>query len=86
MTAENWVLSCLAGFVMGWLANAITRGRYSIFDNLFVGIIGAILCNIVLRALELSDGKFFFTLGFSFLGSGVLLGLYHVTRHIERRN
>jgi len=85
MTSENWFLSCMAGFIIGWIANEISRNRYSFLINLFVGSFGAVLLNIFVTTIEASDGRFFPTLGISVLGAGVLLGVFHFTRGIERQ-
>jgi uncharacterized membrane protein YeaQ/YmgE (transglycosylase-associated protein family) len=85
MTTENWFLSGMAGFIIGWIANELSHNRYSFLINLFVGVFGAILLNIFVNTIEVSDGKFFPTLAISVLGSGVLLGLFHFTRGIERQ-
>lgn len=84
MTSENWFLSCMAGFIVGWIANELSHNRYSFLINLFVGVFGAILLNIFITTIEISDGRFFPTLGISVLGSGVLLCLFHASRAIER--
>jgi uncharacterized membrane protein YeaQ/YmgE (transglycosylase-associated protein family) len=85
MTTENWFLSGMAGFIIGWIANELSHNRYSFLINLFVGVFGAILLNIFVNTIEVSDGKFFPTLAISVLGSSVLLGLFHFTRGIERQ-
>jgi uncharacterized membrane protein YeaQ/YmgE (transglycosylase-associated protein family) len=85
MTSENWFLSGMAGFIIGWIANELSHNRYSFLINLFVGVFGAILLNIFVNTIEVSDGKFFPTLAISVLGSSVLLGLFHFTRGIERQ-
>lgn len=85
MTAENWLLSCMAGLIIGWIANAISKSRYSFLINLFIGIFGAILLNIFVTTLEVNDGRFFPTLGVSILGSSGLLILFHLTRALEQK-
>jgi uncharacterized membrane protein YeaQ/YmgE (transglycosylase-associated protein family) len=85
MTSENWFLSCMAGFIVAWIANELTHNRYSFMINLCVGVFGAILLNIFVTTIEASDGHFYPTLGISALGAGVLLVVFHFTRTIERR-
>jgi len=38
-----WVLAIIAGLVIGWIINAIMRGRGSIWTDLIVGIIGGVV-------------------------------------------
>ncbi len=85
MTAENYILAIVAGFIIGWIANAWTKSRYSFIINLFVGIFGAILPNFFLVSTQLMDGGWFSILSISLAGSIVLLGLFHATRALERR-
>jgi len=85
MTAENYILATIAGFVIGGIANAWTKSRYSFIINLFVGIFGAILPNFFVQSTEMMDGGWFSILLISLAGSIVLLGLFHATRALERR-
>jgi uncharacterized membrane protein YeaQ/YmgE (transglycosylase-associated protein family) len=75
----------MAGFIIGWIANALSKSRYSFLINLFVGIFGAVLLNIIIKTLEIGDDRFFFTLFISVLGATGLLGMFHVSRAFERR-
>lgn len=84
MTPENWVLSALAGFVTGWIANAMTRSRFSFLINLMVGVFGGILLNILVTTMELFEDTFWRTLGISIVGAGGLLVIFHMTRAVER--
>ena len=85
MTAENYILATLAGFVVGWIANAMSKSRFSFPINVFIAIFGAILLNFFIRSSEMLGDHFFSILLVSFAGSSVLLGLFHLTRMIERR-
>ena len=85
MSIENWLLSALAGLVIGWLANFMTKRRYSFLINLFVGLVGAILLNIFVKTLELIDEEFWPTLGVSIMGASLWLILFHITRLVERK-
>ena len=85
MTAENYILATLAGFVVGWIANFMSKSRFSFPINLFVGIFGAILANFFARTAEMIDDHFFSTLFVSLLGSVGCLALFHLSRITERR-
>ena len=85
MTAENYILATLAGFLVGWIANLITKSKFSFPVNLFVAIFGAILFNFFIRSAEMLDDRFFSILTVSLVGSIVLLGLFHLSRITERR-
>ncbi len=85
MTAENWILAILAGFVVAWIANAVSKSRYSFPVNMVVGIFGAGLLNFFLRTAGIINDSFFEILMVSIGGSIVLLAMFHLTRAIERR-
>lgn len=85
MTAENYILATLAGFFVGWIANMMTKSKFSFPVNLFVAIFGAILLNFFVRSAEMMDDHFFSILLLSLAGSIVLLGLFHLSRITERR-
>ncbi len=85
MTAENYILATLAGFLVGWIANALSKSRFSFPINLFVGIFGAVLLNFFVQSTEMLDGHFFSILTVSLIGSGALLCLFHISRMLERR-
>ena len=85
MTAENYTLATIAGFVIGWIANMMSKSRFSFPINLFVAIFGAILLNFFLRSAEIIDNHFFSVLGISLLGSAALLAAFHLSRQFERR-
>ncbi len=85
MTAENYTLAIVAGLIAGWIANLMSKSRFSFPINLFVGIFGAILLNFFLRSAEKIDNHFFSVLWVSLAGSSGLLLLFHLTRRFERR-
>ena len=85
MKWENYVVAALAGFVVGWIANAMSKSRFSFPINLFVGIFGAILLNFFVQSSELLDDGLLSILLVSLVGSTVLLGLFHLTRLTEKR-
>lgn len=85
MTAENYTLAIVAGLLVGWIANLMSKSRFSFPINLFVGIFGACLLNFFLRSAEMIDNHFFSILWVSLIGSTVLLALFHLSRVFERR-
>ena len=85
MTAENYTLAIVAGLLAGWIANLMSKSKFSFPINLLVGIFGACLLNFFLSSAEMIDDHFLSILGVSLLGSTVLLLLFHLTRRFERR-
>ena len=84
MTPENWLLSAMSGLVIGWIANAMSKSRYSFPINLIVGFFGAILLNIVVTAMEILNDHFIVVLTVSAIGATILLTLFHLSRLSER--
>ncbi len=85
MTAENYILATFAGLIVGWIANMMSKSRFSFPINLFVGIFGAVLLNFFLRSAEKISNHFFSILWVSLIGATVLLALFHLSRAFERR-
>ncbi|EGF90488.1 transglycosylase-associated protein [Asticcacaulis biprosthecium C19] len=85
MNAENYILATVAGFVVGWIANVMSKSRFSFPINLFVGIFGAVLLNFFVQSTDMLDEGFVSILLVSLVGSTVLLALFHLTRLTEKR-
>ena len=85
MTAENYILATLAGFLVGWIANFMSKSRFSFPINLFVGIFGAILLNFFMQSTEMGSDRFWPVLTVSLIGASGLLGLFYLSRVTERR-
>ncbi|GGZ37225.1 transglycosylase [Asticcacaulis endophyticus] len=85
MRAEDWLVAVAVGCVVSWIANAITQSRYSLPINLFVGIFGAILVNMLIHTMSLYPDSLFLTLKLGMAGSIGLLLLFHISRRLERR-
>ncbi|MDC7681877.1 transglycosylase [Asticcacaulis sp. BYS171W] len=84
MNVQDWILAGMAGFIVGWIANNLTKSRYSAIINMFVGIFGAILMTFFIHILDIYPDRFFTTLRAAVAGSVVLLGLFHLTRAMEK--
>lgn len=85
MTAENYILASLAGLLVGWIANLLSKSRFSFPINLFVGIFGACLLNFFMVSAEMIRSDFLPILWVSLLGAAGLLGMFHLSRAFERR-
>ncbi|OYW77369.1 MAG: transglycosylase [Asticcacaulis sp. 32-58-5] len=85
MRGEDWLLAIAVGFVVSWIANALTKSRYSFMINLFVGVFGSILVNMLIHTMSLYPDSNFLTLKLGLAGSIGLLLLFHISRRLERR-
>lgn len=86
MGVQDWILAVMTGFIVGWIANNLTRSRYSAIINMFVGIFGAILMTFFIHILDIYPDRFYTTLRAAGAGSAGLLALFHLTRAIEKVN
>jgi uncharacterized membrane protein YeaQ/YmgE (transglycosylase-associated protein family) len=86
MNIQDWILAVMTGFIIGWIANNLTKSRYSFLINMFVGVFGAILLTFFIHILDIYPDRFFLTLKTSAIGSIVLLILFHLTRALERQS
>lgn len=84
MSVQDWILAVMAGFIVGWIANNLTKSRYSLIINMFVGIFGAILLTFFIHILDIYPERFFLTLKSAVAGSIGLLGIFHLTRAMEK--
>lgn len=84
MGVEDCILAAMTGFIVSWLANALSKGRYSFASNLFTGISGAILLSYFIHIIAIWPDRFFVTLYTSAAGSAALLVLFHLTRALEK--
>ncbi|MDC7674770.1 transglycosylase [Asticcacaulis machinosus] len=85
MRAEDWLVAVTTGFVVSWIANALTKSRYSFMINLFVGIFGSILVNMLIHTMSIYPDSGYLTLKLGLAGSAGLLILFHISRRLERR-
>jgi uncharacterized membrane protein YeaQ/YmgE (transglycosylase-associated protein family) len=52
----GWIAAIIIGGVAGWLAKRIMKSEMGLFMNIILGIIGAIVLNAILGALNISIG------------------------------
>jgi uncharacterized membrane protein YeaQ/YmgE (transglycosylase-associated protein family) len=52
----GWIAAIIIGGVAGWLAERIMKSEMGLFMNIILGIIGAIVLNAILGALNISIG------------------------------
>lgn len=85
MRAEDWLAAVVVGFVISWIANGLTKSRYSFLINAFVGVFGAILVNMLIHTMSLYSNSLLLTVKLGLAGSVGLLLLFHISRRLERR-
>ena len=52
----GWIAAIIIGGLAGWLAERVMKSEMGLFMNIILGIIGAIVLNAILGALNVSIG------------------------------
>jgi len=52
----GWIAAIIIGGFAGWLAEKFMNSNMGVFMNIILGIVGAIVANAILSALNLSPG------------------------------
>lgn len=52
MEGVGWIGAIIIGGIAGWIAEKVTESRMGIFANIALGIVGALVLNWILRALN----------------------------------
>jgi len=72
----NFVWFLLIGFIAGWLAGQIMKGRgFGVIGNLVVGVIGAVLGGFLFGLLGFTSGGLIGSLITALVGAIVLLAI-----------
>lgn len=51
MEGFGWILSIILGAIAGWIAEKLMKGDHSLLTNIILGILGALLGNVLFRAI-----------------------------------
>jgi len=49
----GWIAAIIIGGLAGWLAEMFMKSRHGLFMNIILGIVGAIILNAILMALNI---------------------------------
>ncbi|TPN86445.1 GlsB/YeaQ/YmgE family stress response membrane protein [Mesorhizobium sp. CU2] len=55
MNGVGWVAAIIVGGLAGWLAEMVMKSNTGIFMNIIMGIVGAIVLNAILQALNIQS-------------------------------
>lgn len=84
MSVETILLWIVVGLIAGWLASAVVGGGYGVIGDIVVGVVGAFLGGIILRALHLGTPFHGLagTVFVAFVGAVMLLLILRLIRRI----
>jgi uncharacterized membrane protein YeaQ/YmgE (transglycosylase-associated protein family) len=78
----GWVAAIIIGGLAGWLAEIVMKSNTGIFMNIILGIVGAVVLNAILRAMDFQSfgvgwGAYLIT---GFIGACILIFLGRLVR------
>ncbi|CAM5390802.1 putative membrane protein YeaQ/YmgE (transglycosylase-associated protein family) [Aquamicrobium terrae] len=53
MNGVGWIAAIIVGGLAGWLAEMVMKTNTGIFMNIILGIVGAVVLNAILQALNI---------------------------------
>ena len=53
LNGVGWIAAIIIGGLAGWLAEMVMKSNMGIFMNILLGIVGAIVLNAILQALNI---------------------------------
>ena len=78
---ERWIWFLIVGFIAGWLAGLLMKGRgFGMIGDIIVGILGAVFGAWIFQVIGLSAYGFFGSLLMALAGSVALLALISVVK------
>ncbi len=82
----GWIMAIIVGGVAGWLAEMMMKSNQSVFMNIILGIVGAIIGNFILSALGIGMGGVLGYLIAGFLGACLLIAIGRMFRRSTPRS
>jgi uncharacterized membrane protein YeaQ/YmgE (transglycosylase-associated protein family) len=79
-------MAIIVGGVAGWLAEMMMKSNQSVFMNIILGIVGAIIGNFILSALGIGMGGVLGYLIAGFLGACLLIAIGRMFRRSTPRS
>ena len=77
MTGVGWIMTIILGGIAGWIAEKIMKADMGVLMNIIVGIVGAVLLNLVLSLFNLSPGSGWIIQSIvAIIGACILIAIY----------
>ena len=76
MEGVGWIMTIILGGIAGWIAEKIMKSDMNVFMNIIVGIVGAVLLNIVLGLFGISLGGWIGQSIVAIIGACILIAIY----------
>ncbi len=83
MTIENVLWFLLVGFIVGWLAGIIMKGRgFGVLGDIIVGVLGAVVGGWLFSVIGLSAYGTLGAMIMALIGAMVFLGLISLIKRV----
>ena len=77
----GWIAAIIVGGVAGWLAEMFMKSNMGLLMNIILGIVGAVVANAILGALNISIGTGWVAyLVAGFIGACILIAIARLFR------
>ena len=81
LNGVGWIAAIIIGGLAGWFAEMFMKSNHGVFMNIILGIVGAILLNAILAALNISLGAGWIAyLVAGFIGACILIAVGRMIR------
>ena len=81
MEGLGWIAAIIVGGLAGWIAEKLMKANHGLLTNIFLGIVGALVLNAVLRGvLGATFGGWIGQLGVGICGACLLIWGYRRLR------
>jgi uncharacterized membrane protein YeaQ/YmgE (transglycosylase-associated protein family) len=81
MEGVGWIMTIIIGGIAGWIAEKLMRSDMGLIMNIILGIVGALLLNAILYALDIiPPGGWLWQLIIAVIGACILIGIGRMFR------
>ena len=81
MEGVGWIMTIILGGLAGWIAEKIMKSEMGLIGNIVLGIVGALVLNFILRALNVvPPGGWMWQSIIAIIGACILIFVYRLVR------
>ena len=81
MEGVGWIMTIIIGGLAGWIAEKVMRSDMGLMTNIILGIVGALILNAILYALDvIPPGGWFWQLIIAVIGASLLIAIARMFR------
>ena len=81
MEGVGWIGTIIIGGLAGWVAEKVMRSDMGLLMNIVIGIVGALLLNAILYALDvIPPGGWLWQFVIAVIGASILIAIFRMFR------